>query len=58
MERYLKEKDIKPDCIIMFTDGAVPNWGSDWGGAPILWCITGGSRVMATTGKTIHIEED
>lgn len=57
MERYLKEKDLKPDCIIMFTDGCVPNWGSDWGGAPILWCITGGSRAMATTGKTIHIEE-
>jgi predicted metal-dependent peptidase len=57
MERYLKKKDIKPDCIIMFTDGYVPNWGNDWGGVPVLWCITGGNRAVATTGKTIHIEE-
>lgn len=55
MERYLKEKDIKPDCIIMFTDGYVPNWGTDWNGAPILWVITGGGRMTAGTGKTIHI---
>jgi predicted metal-dependent peptidase len=55
MERYLKEKDIKADCIIMFTDGYVPNWGTDWNGAPILWVITGGGRMTASTGKTIHI---
>lgn len=55
METYLKEKDIKADCIIMFTDGYVPNWGTDWNGAPILWVITGGGRMTASTGKTIHI---
>jgi predicted metal-dependent peptidase len=56
MEAYLKEKDIKADCIIMFTDGYVPNWGTDWNGAPILWVITGGGRMTASTGKTIHID--
>jgi predicted metal-dependent peptidase len=55
MEAYLKEQDIKADCIIMFTDGYVPNWGTDWNGAPILWVITGGGRMTASTGKTIHI---
>ena len=55
MERYIKEQDIKADCIIMFTDGHVPNWGSDWNGAPILWVITGGGTMTASTGKTIHI---
>ena len=55
MEAYLKEQDIKADCIIMFTDGYVPNWGSDWNGAPILWVITGGGTMTASTGKTIHI---
>lgn len=56
MEAYLKQKDIKADCIIMFTDGYVPNWGTDWNGAPILWVITGGGRMTASTGKTIHID--
>jgi predicted metal-dependent peptidase len=55
MEAYLKEQDIKADCIIMFTDGYVPNWGNDWNGAPILWVITGGGKMTASTGKTIHI---
>lgn len=56
MEAYLKEQDIKADCIIMFTDGYVPNWGTDWNGAPILWVITGGATMTASTGKTIHID--
>jgi predicted metal-dependent peptidase len=56
MEKLLKEQNIKPDCIIMFTDGYVPNWGTDWNGAPILWVITGGGRMTATTGKTIYID--
>jgi predicted metal-dependent peptidase len=55
MEAYLKEKDLKADCIIMFTDGYVPNWGTDWNGSPILWVITGGGTMTAGTGKTIHI---
>jgi predicted metal-dependent peptidase len=52
---YLQEKKIKPECMIMLTDGVV---GSDWGGqwpCPVLWCIVGGRRVTAGTGKTIHI---
>ena len=57
MEHYLKEKRIKPDCIIMFTDGYVPNWGNDWDGVPILWCVTGGNKAVATTGKTIHVQD-
>jgi predicted metal-dependent peptidase len=55
MEAFLKKENIKPDCIIMFTDGYVPNWGTDWNGAPILWVITGGLRATASTGKTIYI---
>ena len=52
---YLREKKIKPECMIMLTDGAV---GNDWGGqwpCPVLWCIVGNKRVTAGTGKTIHI---
>jgi predicted metal-dependent peptidase len=54
--RYLKEKDIKPDCIVMFTDGHVFNqWGTNWP-APVLWVIVDNPSVMAGVGKTVHIE--
>ena len=53
---YLANKLIKPECIIMLTDGEVGgDWGKDWT-APILWCIVGGNKAVATCGKTIHIE--
>lgn len=53
---YLKEKDIKPDCIVMLTDGEVFNqWGSNWP-APVLWVICGNRNVTAGTGKTVHMD--
>jgi predicted metal-dependent peptidase len=56
VEQYLKEKDIKPDCIIMLTDGEVFNqWGSNWP-APILWVICENPTITAGTGKTVHVE--
>lgn len=55
MSSYLKEKRIEPECIIMLTDGYVGNdWGNDWP-APVMWTITGGNKVTAPNGKTIHI---
>jgi predicted metal-dependent peptidase len=56
VERYLKEKQIKPDCIVMLTDGEVFNqWGTQWP-APILWVIVGNPNIEAKTGKTVHVE--
>jgi len=53
---YLKEKGIKPECIIVLTDGYVGNdWGSDWT-AEVLWCIVGGNDEVAPNGKTVHVE--
>ena len=53
---YLKEKAIKPECIIMLTDGYVGNdWGSEWT-AEVLWCIVGGNDEVAPNGKTVHVE--
>jgi len=52
---YMKEHNMKPDCVVVFTDGYV---GSDWGGewpCPVLWCVIGGNNAVSTTGKTIHI---
>jgi predicted metal-dependent peptidase len=54
---YLNDNKIKPECVIMLTDGYVGNdWGNEWP-CPVLWVITGGNTVMAPNGKTIHIKE-
>lgn len=56
VSQYIKEKKLEPECIIILTDGYVGNdWGSEWN-APLLWVITGGNRVTAEHGKTIHVE--
>jgi predicted metal-dependent peptidase len=52
---YLDEHGIKPECVIMLTDGYVGSWGQ-WD-VPILWAICGGNKVVAPVGKTIHIED-
>ena len=57
VSRYLREKSIKPECIIMLTDGYVGNdWGVDWE-APVLWVVAGNSSAVAATGQTIHIND-
>lgn len=53
---YLKEKCIKPNAVIMFTDGEVPSWG-EWE-APVLWLITNKQPITADVGKTINVSED
>jgi len=55
VERYLKTNNIKPDCIVMLTDGETFNqWGERWP-APILWVIVGNNKIVAKTGKTVHV---
>jgi predicted metal-dependent peptidase len=54
--RYLKENAIRPEAIIMLTDGYIGNWGDEWD-APILWTIVRNSKTYAPVGKTIHIKE-
>ena len=53
---YMAKEGIKPECVIMLTDGYVgSDWGGDWN-APVLWAITGGNNAVSTTGKTVHIQ--
>jgi len=57
VSEYLKDKNIKPECIVVLTDGYVgEDWGSDWT-APVLWAIVGGGDMVAEHGKTIHVKE-
>jgi len=56
VQRYLKDNNIKPDCIVMLTDGHVfDQWGDNWP-APILWVICGNPSVTSKTGKTVHMQ--
>jgi predicted metal-dependent peptidase len=57
VSEYMKEKNMKPECIVVLTDGYVgDDWGTEWN-APVLWCIVGGNDVVAPNGKTVHIKE-
>jgi predicted metal-dependent peptidase len=52
---YMQDNKIKPDCIIMVTDGEVfGNWGSNYP-APVLWVIIDNPKAEAPTGKTLHV---
>ena len=51
---YLSSNNIKPDCVIMLTDGEINNWGN-WMN-PILWAITNDNNITAPMGKTINID--
>jgi predicted metal-dependent peptidase len=57
VERYIEKEQLRPECVIMLTDGYVPNWGGGWGGVPVLWVVAGNPGAMATVGKTIHIND-
>jgi predicted metal-dependent peptidase len=59
MMRYLKEQNIKPECIIQLTDGYISDWGDEWD-APIMWVISESrytsGRIVSPVGKTVHIK--
>jgi len=49
---YLRDKNIRPQAIVQFTDGYVGDWGrSD---VPTLWAVT--SDLKAPFGTTIKVE--
>jgi len=55
--KYLKDKNIVPECVVVLTDGYV---GDDWGGhwtSPVLWCIVGGCKAIPSVGQSIHMED-
>jgi predicted metal-dependent peptidase len=57
--RKIKKDVLKPECIIMLTDGEIGNWGSEWE-SPILWVICNSYRpnkITAPVGQTIHIKD-
>jgi len=54
---YVNNRNIKPQCIIILTDGEVGNaWGNDWN-APVLWVVVGNRKIVAPVGTTIYMED-
>lgn len=49
---YLRDKNIRPQAIVQFTDGYVGDWGRT--DAPTLWAVT--SDLKAPFGTTIKVE--
>lgn len=57
---FMAKENMKPDCIVVLTDGEVPTWGKNWP-APILWVIVNpwrGNSVYADCGQTIHLDDN
>jgi predicted metal-dependent peptidase len=55
VSEYLKVNQIKPECIIIMTDGYL---NGDWGTwtAPVLWVIVGGNKVVPPMGTAIYLD--
>ena len=57
VSRYIKEKVLNPECVVMLTDGEVYDWG-EWE-VPTIWAIVNqrNGNITAPTGKTVYVEE-
>jgi predicted metal-dependent peptidase len=55
VSKYLKDNQIRPECVIVLTDGYIyGDWGT-WN-APVLWTIVGGNKVVPPMGTAIHLD--
>jgi predicted metal-dependent peptidase len=57
---YMKKEDLKPECVIMLTDGYLGSDKANWSSVtmPTMWCIKGNSRFDSNSviGKVVHVE--
>ena len=57
---YMKKEDLKPECVIMLTDGYLSSDKAKWSEItmPTMWCIKGNSRFNSdiVVGKIVHVE--
>lgn len=50
---YMKDKQMRPQCVVMLTDGMVDGWGNGWE-VPTLWAITD-RRITAPIGRSVFV---
>ena len=53
--QYMEKNNVKPECIVMLTDGYVGSWGGEWS-APVLWCILNNKAAVPSVGQAVHID--
>jgi predicted metal-dependent peptidase len=51
---YMRDKQITPQAVVVFTDGYLPDWGT-WK-VPVLWCITNNTGAHPNCGKVLHVD--
>jgi predicted metal-dependent peptidase len=52
--QYMEQHSIKPECVVMLTDGYVGSWGGEWP-CPVLWCILNNKSANPDNGQAVHI---
>lgn len=55
--KYMKDKHIEPDCVVMLTDGCFYDGEGNWDQikAPLLWCVKDNKNFTNKHGKVVHI---
>jgi predicted metal-dependent peptidase len=51
---YIEAKGLKPDCVVVLTDGYVGSWGT-WK-HPVLWAVCGGYKPTPSVGVAIYVD--
>lgn len=51
---YIQTKGIKPECVVVLTDGYVGSWGT-WQ-HPVLWAICGGYKPRPDVGVAVYVD--
>jgi predicted metal-dependent peptidase len=55
---YLNANQMKPQCVVILTDGYLgSDRGSNWP-APVIWCVKGDDNFTAPNGAVLALPED
>jgi predicted metal-dependent peptidase len=56
--KFMKDNKLKPDALIMLTDGYMNSDAGNWAGVecPILWCVIGNKNAAIPKGKVVRVE--
>ena len=53
--KYMAEKGIKPQAVVVFTDGFLGNGWGTWT-VPLLWCVLSNRSANPPVGKRIYVD--